>query len=345
MRCIVIAGLLGAICAGALGPVEAQVAGQAAASGAAVVGQAVDSDHDGLADVQEQALLEQFAPRFMISAADCSSKPAEFEPSALKPVVAAENGTIYGQAFPRAGVRGQVELHYYDLWRKDCGRQGHALDAEHVSAVLVRDDAGTWKARYWYAAAHEDTLCDASQIASAKALNAEEHGPQVWISSGKHGAFLAQETCRHGCGADECENEAPISHGAIVNLGETSKPMNGAIWAVSTEWPLGDKMRRSDFTDERTARLEQVGADGIAWANPGKRPVQAAIMGGSEALGGAATGFRATGSALDAADAHSSGALDRASTSTGNALVRSYRGVVNFLHSVAGRKGAGQEKK
>ena len=33
-----------------------------------------------------------------------------------------------------------------------------------------------WKAVYWYAAAHENTVCDVSQIARAKTLHAEEHG-------------------------------------------------------------------------------------------------------------------------------------------------------------------------
>src|SRR5215831_18501792 len=192
MRFIVIAFLAGAICASARGQVVSN-------------GAALDSDNDGLTDVQEQALLQQFAPTFLISPTDCSSRPAEFEASVLKPVVAAENDAIYGQAFPRAAQDGEVELHYYDLWRRDCGQQGHDLDAEHVSVLVARDQSGIWRAQYWYAAAHEDTLCDASQIARAKALNAEEGGPLVWISSGKHGAFLAQALCKHGCGADECE--------------------------------------------------------------------------------------------------------------------------------------------
>ena len=323
MRWIAIACLAGAICAAA--------GGQEVSSDSAL-----DSDHDGLTDVQEQALLRQFAPTFMISPADCSSRPAEFEPSVVKPVVAAENDTIYGQAFPRAARDGEVELHYYDLWRRDCGQEGHDLDAEHVSVLVVRDKSGMWKAQYWYAAAHEDTVCDASQIARAKALNAEEHGPQVWISSGKHGAFLTPPLCRHGCGADICENEAAVSSGTIINLGEPSKPMNGAIWVDSPEWPLAEKMRRSDFSDERIARMEQVPADEIAWANPGKRPAQAVILGGDAALGGAATGVHATGSALDTADEHYSNALDRASTSTGNALGKAYRGVLKALGAATG---------
>ena len=329
MRFLILAGLLAVVLASASGQEMAN-------------GNALDSDHDGLADAQEQALLLQFAPRLLISPDDCSAEPAEFEPSVLNPTVAAENSTIYGQAFPRRA--GQVELHYYDLWRKDCGQQGHNLDAEHVSVLVARDDSGTWKAQYWYAAAHEDTLCDASQIARAKALDAELRGPQVWISSGKHGAFLAQAVCKHGCGADDCESDAPVSNRAIVNLGESSTPMNGAVWADSPAWPLREKMARSDFSDERMAKLERVPEDEIAWANPGKRPAQAVIFGGDTALGGAATGVHATGSALTTADEHSSNALDRASRSTGNALGAACRGVLKALGAASGSSAKSSKK-
>ena len=285
---------------------------------------ALDGDHDGISDAQEQALLRQFAPRFMISREDCSSQPAEFEASVLKPVVAAENSTIYGQAFPRVGHAEQVELHYYDLWRKDCGQRGHNLDAEHVSALLEQDDAGTWKARYWYAAAHEDTLCDASQIARAKTLGAETHGPEIWISSGKHAAFLEQKICSSGCGADRCGDEKQLSISKLVNVGEISAPMNGAIWAGSPEWPLADKLKRSDFGDARVALLNRMGSEDLAWASPKKRPAQAAILGGDDAIAG-------VGLALATADSSTDAVLDTASGKAGNALTRAYREVKKAL--------------
>lgn len=301
---------------------------QAANSGA------LDSDHDGLTDAQEQALLLQFAPRFLISRDDCSSQPAEFEPSLLKPTVAAENSTIYGQAFPRPGHAGQIELHYYDLWRVDCGKRGHNLDAEHVSAVLS-EQAGTWKALYWYAAAHEDTLCDASQVARATTLDAEIRGPEVWVSKGKHAAFLGKTICSGGCGADRCEAMEQLAIKDVVNLGEASAPMNGASWVDSPEWPLADKLRRSDFGEERVGRVDRMAPDDIAWASPGKRPAQAAILGGDSAIAGMGTGMRATDGALNAADAHTDGALNTASGSTGHALGRVYRKVKKALRATA----------
>lgn len=298
-------------------------------------GVSVDSDHDGLSDAQEQALLVQFEPRFMISRDDCSSRPAEFVPFLARPVVQADNDTIYGQAFPHGGHPEQIELHYYDLWRKDCGQAGHALDAEHVSVLLDRDGVAGWKARYWYAASHENTVCDASQIARAGSLGAEQRGPTVWISNGKHAAFLSREICRRGCGADECRNEESLATQKIVNVGETAAAMNGATWAASPEWPLAGKMQRSDFSEARVARLDRLLADEIAWANPGKRPAQAAILGGDEALGGAATGVRATNSALTAADTQSSNALQKAS----DGVAKSFRSVLKALRGTGAGKG------
>jgi len=274
----------------------------------------------------------------MISGSDCSIKPAEFTPLQKKPIAAADNGVIYGQVFPAPGRPEAVELHYYDLWRKDCGQRGHELDAEHVSVLVARDDSGSWKARYWYAAAHEDTLCDASQIARAKALNAELRGPEIWVSTGKHGAFLSKRSCRFGCGADDCDGKEPLDHSRVVNLGELSAPMNGATWVSWKRWPLEQKMRRSDFNEALTTRLETLPAGDIAWANPGKRPAQAVILGGDEALGGAATGLHATDSALTVADTNTSGALDTAQKKTGNALAKSYRGVKKALKAAAGSK-------
>ena len=56
----------------------------------------VDSDHDGLSDQQEQALLEKFRPTFRISPTDCAVRPASFTPDQEVPQPAAADGTIYG---------------------------------------------------------------------------------------------------------------------------------------------------------------------------------------------------------------------------------------------------------
>ena len=305
-----------------------------------------DSDRDGLSDTLEDALLIQFAPRFLISAQDCSLRPAEFVPLESKPIVESENGTIYGQAIPRIGQPDQVELHFYHLWRVDCGDMGHALDAEHVSALVSRDQAANWKALYWYAAAHEDTVCDASQIARASTVDAELHGPQIWISRGKHASFLSDVLCKRGCGADECSNLQPLAIAAIINLGEPSAPIGEATWVDVPQWPLAGKMRRSDFADARLARVDQLSTTTILWANPQKRPYQAAIRGGNDTFVGVAAGahatdaaLTATDAALDLADTKTWNALANASSSTGNGLAKSYGGVKKALSITAQKVG------
>ena len=228
---------------------------------------ALDSDHDGLSDALEQSLLQRFAPAFHADPHDCSGQPAFFLPDKLNPIAAEEDGTIYAQATPRtlAGVNGPVatgslatgsivELRYFHLWKTDCGRMSHPLDAEHVS-VLVQtsanaDDANAWHALYWYAAAHEDTVCDASQITRASTIHAETSGAPVWISYGKHASFLNRELCHRGCGGDNCQQMHALAVTRIVNLGEPASPMNGATWAASTQWSLEAKLARSDFNPE-----------------------------------------------------------------------------------------------
>lgn len=303
---------------------------QAIASGASQ-----DSDHDGLNDALENALLAQFAPQFLVSPNDCAGRPAQFVPFLASPVVKADDSTIYGQAFPRVDFPNQVELHYYHLWPSDCGEMSHKLDAEHVSVLLQRSHGAQWKALYWYAAAHEDTLCDSSQIARASTVDGEMHGPQVWISRGKHASFLSATICTHGCGGDDCSASEPLAVKSIVNLGELSAPMNGATWVDSPQWPLAAKMSRSDFTASRVARIDSLPATSIAWANPGKRPIEAAILGGNDAIGGTATGLRATGSALDTADIHTGSALNTASASTGNSLAKTFHSVTKALGATA----------
>ena len=291
----------------------------------------VDSDRDGLSDVLETRLIEQFRPTWMVGENDCSTMPARFVPDAAVPRVSAEDGTIYAQASPAARA-GDVEVHYYHLWRRDCGEMGHALDTEHV-AVLLHADGPAWRATAWYAAAHEDTLCDAGQVTRASTIDAVDHGARVWVSAGKHASYFAERLCNHGCGADRCVRMREMPPGELINLGEAAWP--AVAWTHAAQWPLLEKMTRSDFSATRMARLDELPATDIAWATPEKRPAQAAILGVNAGMGGAATGAstgaRATNTAVVIATGKTGGALGSAARHTGGALQRSYRGVRRAL--------------
>lgn len=318
---------------------------------------AEDTDHDGLTDTLEAALVQQFAPRFIISSQDCAGEPSLFRPQDATPTVVRDDGTIYAQAFPRSVNPGQrssteIELHFYHLWHADCGRMGHPLDTEHIS-VLLRGSGNNpknWHAVYWYAAAHEDTVCDASQVSRASTLHAEDHGATVWISQGKHASFLDEELCRHGCGGDRCIDPRPMQIPRLINLGESGAPMNGAIWITSPRWPLAEKMERSDFSAERIERLDRLPITDIAWANPALRPEQGAISGGNAAINGTLTGAGATADALELSNRQTDTALSLASDrvgsaafktqqSTGNALGKTYRNVRKALGNAARHTG------
>jgi hypothetical protein len=295
-----------------------------------------------MSDSLEQALLIHFAPAFMIARNDCSKTPAHFAPDLKTPTLSAEDGTIYGQVFPAkssAGGPPVAEIHYYHLWKSDCGPHGHHLDTEHVSVLISasgsKPSSEEWKALYWYAGAHEDTVCDVSQIARASTLNAEDHGAKVWISQAKHASYLNETLCNAGCGADRCVDMVPLAPASIVNLGEPAHPMNGSVFIASSEWPLTGKMSESDFPPEPLVRLNQLPETDIAWFNAGKHPAQGIIANSNatgQALAGSAHG---TTSALATAAVSTDTAISVTQDSTAKALQKTAKNTGHSLGASA----------
>ncbi len=300
-------------------PILSTAAGSAQSAAVVSVAAAVDTDRDGLPDLLEAQLLEQFAPDFRVGEADCAGLPMKFEPGVSDPTPEREDGTVYGQVFPARNfdpLHPVVEVHFYHLWGRDCGSHGHALDTEHVAVLLRGSEAdlahASWKAAYWYAAAHENTVCDASQITRASTVHAETRGATVWISPGKHASFLDERLCERGCGADRCVAMKRLPKAEIVNLGEPHRPMNGIAFIPSSRWPLEAKMEQSNFAPGALARLNALSPDEIAWYNAGRHPAQGVI-----AISGA------TEESLAESGANTSAAISVAGSKTGNALSRS----------------------
>lgn len=308
--------------------------------------QTLDSDHDGLDDALEQRLLQQFLPEFHIGRHDCSALPAEFLPDVPTPVVENEDGTVYGQVFLSKSSTGGspvAEIHYYHLWRTDCGAHGHPLDTEHVATLVHADsadlDTAHWRSDYWFAAAHEDTVCDVSQIARASTLHAEQHGAAVWISPGKHASYLNETLCRAGCGNDRCADMTALHVTHLINLGEQGAPMNGSVFIASRQWSLEAKMEASNFPPEPLARLNLLPGTDIAWYNPGRHPLQGVIAISSHTEHSIAGAGNQTSSALDTAGANTDAAISVAKDDTGNALAKSYRKTTHALGSAARHTG------
>jgi hypothetical protein len=294
-----------------------------------------DSDNDGLSDALEQRLLVQFVPDFFIALHDCAGSPAQFRADLAEPTPEAENGSIYGQVTPShisPNGRPTAEIHYYNLWDRDCGPHGHSLDTEHVSVLVEAPADGSvtdpWKALAWYAAAHENTLCDISQITRASTLHAEDHGATIWISPGKHASYLAENLCSHGCGADRCESMTALHIAQLINLGEPGHPMNGSTFIDSPEWPLLAKMIASNFPPDS---LKQLPDDGIAWSNTGPHPVQGVIATSYSTGHALVVSSQNTTDALSQADESTSSALGTSIRKTGHALGKSAQSVARAL--------------
>lgn len=283
-----------------------------------------DTDRDGLSDEYEQTVLERFRPIIMVNDQDCAARPARFAAGRRDPEVVSADGTIYGQVFPVSGDI--VEVHYYTLWSRDCGRNSHPLDAEHVSVLLSNAFGQAPHPVYWYAGAHENTVCDISSGARPEAVSANGRGAKVWSSSGKHALNFRKEMCDHGCGADSCENAIELDqNGPIINLGEMNAPANGSIWIASSQWPLSGKMD-SDFLPDVRARLAATSGGTIITVR-GRSAVRGTLRRGDAVLDGASAGAEHTGAALDTADDHASAGIDNAAKSTGGALKRACRAV------------------
>lgn len=271
---------------------------------------AQDLDKDGLDDQTEAALLQSHLPRFYLSAVECDTAPSEFTAQNGTPKATARNGTIYAQAFPATHLGpGYIELHYYHLWAKDCGRGGHPLDVEHASILLQNGIPA-----YHYTAAHEDTVCDVSM--ARKVLPGTRAA--VYISAGKHASFLSPESCNsNGCGADRCPNPAAMTVLHVRNLGEPNALLPGMEWAASSNWPLAGKMV-SDFTPVLLAQLDR--DPGPVRTRPARRGAQTTVAVSSKPVDAVQTGAR-----------HTDSALHTGATQTRSFLGRAARGVGRFL--------------
>ncbi len=308
---------------------------------AATLNAAVDLDRDGLDDTLEQALIERFLPRFLVSAGECAGLPAEFTEGSIKPQVRAKNATIYARVSPSSVLGSDVaavELHYYHLWESDCGPMAHALDVEHVSALIEgphpQSDAAAWTARYWYAAAHENTVCDTSNAARAAVVGAVAAGPTVWISAGKHASYLDSKLCgERGCGVDHCREMVPLTAAKLHNLGEAGAPLGGAVWIASREWPFEQKLG-PDFTPELVTSLDSSEAVVLARVNGEWRPAQFAISAGSDVVG-----------AMGTAKHHGDGGVVEAKERTGGAVGHGMRAVGRAFGRAARAVGLSKGKK
>ena len=280
---------------------------------------AADVDQDSLPDKFEQQLLEQFVPRFLVSPSDCAVLPVEFAPREATPRPLARHRTLYGFVTPHAS--GEIEMHYYHFWVRDCGRFSHPIDIEHVSVLLRSPDADHsakhWYAVAWAAAGHQGTICDTAHGVRAHLLNAAQRGPTVWVSHGKHASFLSQERCSGGCGGDRCDSAVPWRPREIVNLGSRDYPLHDAVWVQSSAF--AGKMR-SEFTPAIETVLTH--SKGIAGLYPVLVPVKATVFAGGATLDALGTGKQYAGHGIITGATVVTNSLRQAKRAASNFLTR-----------------------
>jgi hypothetical protein len=298
---------------------------------------AQDLDRDGLPESLEQVLLDRFVPTLVLDAAECDGAPAAFKPGAVDPVVVARDGTLYGHVAARATGDGggiEVEIKYFHLWDRDCGRPSHKLDVEHVSGLLwapaLDAPIAAWQARYWYAAAHEGTICDASSGAAAVALRAVTVGPYVYVSRGKHASYLERGHCKWGCGSDICRDGMPAPRAGVINLGEPGRPLNGATWTDSRRWSLASKLG-SDFEPALRERLDRADPLDVVALRIGLRPIQSPILGGDTGFDALILAGTAAADALEASADAGATAVEATGRAVGTALRKTASGIARFL--------------
>jgi hypothetical protein len=303
----------------------------------AVPAVAQDLDRDGLPDSLEQALLERFLPTLVLSAGECDGRPASMIPWSPHPSIAVRDGTLYGHVALRAhrpGERAEVEIRYFHLWGRDCGRPSHELDVERVSALVhaagLDAPIEAWEAGYWYAAAHEGTICDASSGATAATLRATTGGPYVYVSRGKHASYLARGQCKWGCGSDLCDPGDPLPRAGVVNLGERDAPLNGSTWVTSTRWALAGKLD-TDFDATLRARFDREAPTTVKALRVPLRPFQAPILGGDTGLDALIVAGQSATRAIGAAAAATVTAADATGLAVGTALDKTRRGLAWFF--------------
>lgn len=278
----------------------------------------------------EQELVRKFSPSFLVSPHDCAGVPAEFDPLSPEPKPLFANGAIYTQILrvvPNGKTGAYFEIHYHHLWSRDCGRIGHPLDAEHVSVLVhaagLSQPVDQWKAAYWLAAAHEDTICDSSHAIAAASLSAIEHGAAVWVSKDKHASFLDRGLCSGGCGRDQCEGNQPLAGPKLIPL-DTS-----AEWTRDPRWPLATRFQ-PEFSDALISRLDA--AAGLAVANSqSRRQIKAVVRVSDTTSTAMMLGPQHANKALQTADQKTDHALRKSAGAVDRSLRKSHRAVTGWL--------------
>jgi hypothetical protein len=120
------------------------------------------------------------------------------------------------------------------------------------------------------------------------------------VSLGKHASFFSLDQCRAGCGGDECSAGRRVNVRAVINIGERSAPLNGALWILSNRWTLEEKLG-PDFDPGVRAKLDRSSSSRKVVTIVASPAEQAPVLAADAALDALNAARQVAGSALKTA--------------------------------------------
>jgi len=179
--------------------------------------QAVDNDQDGLDDIREQRLAENYLPFVSLDPGD--GCPLD--------------GFVV-RVRPHPTDATKILIVYDHLFQRDCGLNGHVGDDE-VFGILIDPTrpapAGILAIR---TASHQGTICERATECSTcgdnrnacdLAMDGGAQWPVLYASKDKHGQYATKSSCGVGTCFDTCTLNASRRVAPIVNAGEPEHPL------------------------------------------------------------------------------------------------------------------------
>ena len=217
----------------------------------------------------------------MVGVQDCSGIPTEFRPGVKKPEPETDDGTIYGQVFPSKAAGGALptaEIHYYHLWRRDCGAMVMRWIPSMCRCSCARPAAISipqhGRRCTGILQPTKTLFAMKSQIARASTPHAVNHGARIWIIPGKEASSGTGSLGLAGCGETNVQH-ACLEPGKLINL-ERLAGREGDFHRLECLAASAQNCN-TNFPAGPVARLNQLPDSDIAWFNAGRHPAQGVI--------------------------------------------------------------------
>lgn len=177
-----------------------------------------DDDYDGIDDVLEDQLAEEFLPELRSHEDEGCGYPGS------RPVLF----RLRHPSVDEVPDTNYVVINYIRLFSDDCGVNSHQGDNE-AFAVFLKKVNGDWMFSSVSAAGHANTPCEAQS---------EGDEPIVWFTKNKHAPFADLGECDSNvfCADDHCDWDGPSYSHTLVNVGEPSYWLFNDLGELVGDW-------------------------------------------------------------------------------------------------------------